>query len=732
MRASQQSFRTDSEGLEWALSHQDVIAAAVVKVLDVDAVDVYLEVVQVRMPSKRRLSATYDDGIVDDHLFHLRLSIADPSADATAIMDMLLGRDSQSGLAETITVLVGEPLVELVAVDHARLVESFVLPDAIWLIGDWSACAECGEGYQVRNVSCASGNRLACDVGSPMPDQRQTCLDYNQCSFDVSCPLGRGSSIGCVSQAGMMLGPMGLLCMCIFARILQLGCRRPESGLVTVAGLRMRFAYKVERAAHPASPSKEDTLSNLEAGGHAVEFDKVRITWNIDMPKVQQWFERDATCEEDRRRRLGEALPWVSTSDDCFAESALVGSTGPERTAPVATWCKSDDRATSKDKTFSATESGSTGIGDDVYDATSPKSLASQSISLPSPSIPWSSVVVSQRSTTMVNHRVELSDEDLEDRIEGKLCHSAPALLTSDLSPRSSPVTTWQRRLSKNTPLAATVGDSQAASCTGFKIFYAYEEGDLVEYYSATLARWVQAVIHPERVGDGDVNYNLTLSFGRQTRSNVPLESLRLPFKDCESIEMFSMRDGGTWLPAVVCGQLGSTNTTLGYTVKLCSGFGTIDRVPALRLRRRFEPGDVVSVYRGPALGWMSTKVHFPEKGTVVKPQSVLDDDTPDPELYHHWYSPAALADLSDCKRSSKLSSRGNIGDAVKQQMLDHQVNRLLFNGQSNAVKDIGHAQQKLPSSIVDAPPWPDVLIMSTHGVHSVQRLEYVKSYLLR
>lgn len=716
------------EGFDWALANQDVIAAAVATVLDVDAGDVTLEIVQDVVPSKRRLSATDGLSISDDRLFQMRLGIADPPADAVVTKEMLVGHEFRSDLAETITNAVnqdnnGVMLVELFAVGDALLIESYVLPNPVWLISDWSTCAQCGEGFQVRNVSCASGNRLACDARSPLPEQRQTCVDYSQCPFDASCPFGKGRSLGCVSQQGMILAPLALICMCTVGRFVQRGCRPPDSGHVTVASLRMRFAYKVERRAQPATLSKqEDTEACIDAG--ACSADKVRITWNIDVPKVQEWFEQQrrlptlltnaSTAPGSTSSNKLKALPWAITDDDCFAESALVGSMGPGCTAPISTWCKSDDRAESKDTTY--------------------------------------------RMAVTESARVELSDEDLESQIEVVsrfLTQDSMSQNCLEESSHSFPTSTWRRRGSMSTPTAANLVDPRSAVCAGSKIFTAYAEGESVEYFSATHARWVPAVIHPELVCDGVVAYNLTLSYGRQTRANVPLESLRLPLNNGELIEIYSMRNCGTWLPAVVCGQLGNKSTTLGYTVQLHGSAGRIERVPAVRLRRRFEPGDVVSVYKGPSSGWVSTKVHAATsrctsvaslQGPTVKPLSLLDEtapNLPDPA----WYKSSSGQDLPTYgefnlhqRSSSKSSSRGvsKWRPARGWKLLDHQVDRLLFNSQSssNLQSSVSGSALNLPHqlspSIVDTPAWIDVLVMSSDGVRGTQTIEYVKSYLVR
>ncbi|CAE7492523.1 unnamed protein product [Symbiodinium sp. CCMP2456] len=104
------------------------------------------------------------------------------------------------------------------------------------------------------------------------------------------------------------------------------------------------------------------------------------------------------------------------------------------------------------------------------------------------------------------------------------------------------------------------------------------------------------------------VSYAVTLK-GRwraQERPHVPLELLRAPLQVGEPVELWSRSDG--WLLAEVEGLEASTALLRHYKVRVF-GQEAVAVVEASYLRRRFLKGSAVEVYRGPARGWICTRV---------------------------------------------------------------------------------------------------------------------------
>jgi len=145
----------------------------------------------------------------------------------------------------------------------------------------------------------------------------------------------------------------------------------------------------------------------------------------------------------------------------------------------------------------------------------------------------------------------------------------------------------------------------------------AYEDDDVVEYYAVKQEQWILARMQVDlqrpslqNVPAGNIHYNVLIGqVSKQLRQDVPLDVLRPPLERSEAVEVFSLRGGGSWLPAYIDrDQPGDTN--LGYNIRLHPGGQELRRIPATRLRRRFPSRMVVRVYKGPDLGWARMIVH--------------------------------------------------------------------------------------------------------------------------
>jgi len=155
------------------------------------------------------------------------------------------------------------------------------------------------------------------------------------------------------------------------------------------------------------------------------------------------------------------------------------------------------------------------------------------------------------------------------------------------------------------------VSIKEALPMTGnFVAQFLYQDGERVEYFSQTHQRWVMAKIKVEiHEGDDDNNlepivmYDVVMAHGIRHK-NVQLDMLRPPFQHGELVELFSKRNGGSWLPGLIVGEQKAGATMSGYSVSLEDHDEVFQEIPSMRLRRRYPPGLSVAVYRGPREGW--------------------------------------------------------------------------------------------------------------------------------
>merc|ERR1712014_116029 len=114
----------------------------------------------------------------------------------------------------------------------------------------------------------------------------------------------------------------------------------------------------------------------------------------------------------------------------------------------------------------------------------------------------------------------------------------------------------------------------------------------------------------PKGIGLASITYNVKLPKVDKPREDVPIDAIRPRFCQAELVDVFSKRDHGTWLPGCIIGHPPQWASTLGYRVMIeCEGI-ILEKVPPLRLRRRFPPGCGVEVYRGSSHGWVPAVVH--------------------------------------------------------------------------------------------------------------------------
>lgn len=137
------------------------------------------------------------------------------------------------------------------------------------------------------------------------------------------------------------------------------------------------------------------------------------------------------------------------------------------------------------------------------------------------------------------------------------------------------------------------------------------KEGERVEYFSLTHSSWIPATMRVEFVDitqatdEQVVMYHAMLGHG-QCRLNVAYDRLRLPLDTGDKVEIFSQKDGGTWLAGEIFGQQPPQTTAKGYQVILEDSSAIGNMIPATRLRLRYPAGQNVFVYKGWQNGWIS------------------------------------------------------------------------------------------------------------------------------
>lgn len=250
--------------------------------------------------------------------------------------------------------------------------------------------------------------------------------------------------------------------------------------------------------------------------------------------------------------------------------------------------------------------------------------------------------------------------QDMQDMIEKEeaeeASRSAENLLSSDAEEpeRSSPGRATRKRLEEMMPAYEDGAGVEYFSVTN----------------SQWIPGSVHLSLLESSDGSPRVGYNVRLPRDKW-RHDVPLKRLRLPFRDSEPVELRKWLRGGNsvWHPATVYGPQSASCTIVGYKVELprpeaeaddpedptkieqvregpSRGVGSLSaaastfrqkvklslqqsspakageeagseeadpyvltKVPPSRMRRRFDPGEAVQVFRAPDGGWVDAKV---------------------------------------------------------------------------------------------------------------------------
>jgi len=230
------------------------------------------------------------------------------------------------------------------------------------------------------------------------------------------------------------------------------------------------------------------------------------------------------------------------------------------------------------------------------------------------------------------------------------------------------------------------------------------EDGEKTEYYSSTHKRWMAGTVivapRPGTMADPapTVVYNVKLGFS-QLKQGVGLDLLRRPMDRGELVEIFSKKNGGMWLAAVINGPQVAGATTVGYQVRLNESNDVLEMIPAVRLRLRFPAGQDVLVYQGWEQGWV--------RGTV-------DASAPADGL---------LATSVNVARSEHAIVKvGEIKEEQEQNLLLWKANEEALrlenqDGDGNGVPEVA----KDATDDLDIAPWVDVPVLC-EGSSEVQR----------
>lgn len=556
-----------SNGYEWATEHQAEIETVIEAILG--TTDFLVDILPV---SSRRLTGDSQDASPADE-FDAVVTVVVEATTSEEQAAHGITRALASGFVGNLTSELDsadEPVPDgllLEAIGEPVMIAEYAMPLKSWISGTWGSCsATCGQGTETRSVVCSVGVQWTCeraDAG-PMPAAAQECEQFVQCPFDLLCPLGHDSSLGCGAQLALVVACVALagLCVlaCVCARLYAMSRVRSTGQVSMLGGIQAK--YTIERR----KQQRQDGQPDLEQGSAPPEANggKTRIVWDVDMDRVQ------------------EALS--PSNGDLLGARRGSGLSGLMRNLSLS-MARSPSRASAS----SADE---------------------------------------QLARRMRNLGEEEMDEDeLDDRIEAALMQARRSSAQSLPPSGSLGSAVVARRLSIEAATAAlAVPGSEVRQPRD--LFAAYSDRQRVEYFSRTHMRWVPGVvgvsIHSGKDGAASpfVRYAVELSKG-QKRQRVTLDQLRPPLREGERVEVFSRRQGA-YLGATISGAHAST-ATLGYEV-LLAGTELLPGVPASHLRRTFVAGDAVLVYRGPTAGWAPAEV-VAEPGVGERQAALLTPD---------------------------------------------------------------------------------------------------------
>jgi hypothetical protein len=278
-----------------------------------------------------------------------------------------------------------------------------------------------------------------------------------------------------------------------------------------------------------------------------------------------------------------------------------------------------------------------------------------------------------------------------------------------------------------------------------------FHKGQAVEYWSKTIQTWMPAEIldvtdpyHDDTLELYAPSFDVYVGAASQTALGVGMNDLRLSFVEGESVSVFSQKHGN-WFPARIHGSRHALDPRRGYDVKLEDVLEAYNRdgeevetyfkselqkdlarykgvsgqdddepllrnMTAKRLRRRYDRGERVLVYRGANEGFVEAEVvkeeaeHKPGIEKVVVAMGVHDGNSPSPERElqgsaggrsqspgsgdEHAQRRARRYNFSDQRHSTVVVRRVRSGSTLPQETMkvpEYALRRLLASGSEDA-----------------------------------------------
>ncbi|CAK0860721.1 unnamed protein product [Prorocentrum cordatum] len=353
-----------SNGYEWATEHQAEIEAAIEATLG--TLDFLVDIFPV---SSRRLTGGSQDISQADEFDIVVTVVVEGAAGGEEQAAYDIWSSLAGGFVGSLTSVLdsaGEPVpggLRLETIGEPVVIPEYEMPLKSWIAGAWGSCsATCGQGTEARDVFCSVGVQSTCEragVG-PMLAAARECEQFVQCSFDLLCPLGRDTSLGCGAQLALIVACVALAGLCVLAcacaRLYAMS-RVSATGHVSMLG-GIQAKYTIEKR-RQQQQLQQGNQPDLEHGSVSLKADggKTHIVWEVDMDKVQEVLSPSASVVDPlgahspaaRRRGSGLLRKWsrVSGGSMSHTPSRASGGSGDEELARrMRHWLSEQERWT--------------------------------------------------------------------------------------------------------------------------------------------------------------------------------------------------------------------------------------------------------------------------------------------------------------------------------------------------------------------------------------------------
>lgn len=307
----------------WATQYQASLVRAIAEVVELSPTQVVIE--DIRSTGRRldslidshqsvaRMLGTSDGFAVDFVVTPYGTVSAQEFADIAARVEALEDTSSSSWSTFITTLndeLVGDPASQAALVDALVTIPGGTSTEAYtyvstpgWTTSAWSACSEtCGDGIQTRTIGCSlAWDYAACFVLGDEPESTQDCTNYDGCPFYPLCPLGKGQSLACGQQLGILIGIFAFIALLILLRFLlylRRKLRPPKGGRLRLGELNNSVAWAIVD-----DKGKEHVALEESSGSRRA---KMHIVWDITLAQVQEWVGSDEPSAKDTYDELAD------------------------------------------------------------------------------------------------------------------------------------------------------------------------------------------------------------------------------------------------------------------------------------------------------------------------------------------------------------------------------------------------------------------------------------------